>query len=92
MTMWVSHEELVGFTHLKRYSAQARVLDHHGIKHTRRPDGSIALRREELDAHTLTAPNKAKAKREWRPDLSAVGDIGKEWHAKREADRQKGKR
>jgi len=85
MTMWVSHEELVGFTHLKRYSAQARVLDRHGIKHTRRPDGSIALRREELDAHTLTAANKAKAKREWRVDVSVLGDIGK----KRGVTRQK---
>lgn len=76
MTMWVSHEELVGFTHKQRYSAQAKVLDVEGLKYTRRPDGSIALRQEELDAHTLSRVHKAKAKRDWRPDLSVLDKIG----------------
>lgn len=76
MTQFVSHEDLAEFTHKARHSAQARVLDAYGLKYTRRPDGSVALRQEELDAHTLTRTAKAKAKRDWRPDLSVIERTG----------------
>lgn len=78
--MWATPEAIYGATHKTRYSAQARALEelYPGIKFTRRSDGSISLRQEELDAYTLTAgaPNKAKAKRNWRPDLSVLDKVG----------------
>lgn len=76
MSLFVSCEDIAAFTNKARYSAQARVLDGFGIRYTRRPDGSIALRQEELDAHTLTRTQKAKAKRDWRPDLSVIDRPG----------------
>lgn len=77
--MWATHEAIVGATGKTRYSAQARALNeaYHGIMFTRRSDGSIALRQEELDKFTLTGGGqKAKAKRNWRPDLSVLDKVG----------------
>ena len=54
--MFVSDADLKAFTGLKRPAAQARFLDKLGIRYVCRPDGSIALRQAELDAHTLSRP------------------------------------
>ena len=74
--MFATQHAIYEFTHKKRPSAQARVLDSFGLKFTRRPDGTIALRQEELDAHTLSRPAQAKAKRDWRPDVSVLDKAG----------------
>lgn len=52
--MFVPSEALEEFTSLKRPSAQKRFLDALGIKNIERVDGSLAVRQEELDAHTLS--------------------------------------
>jgi len=75
--MFASANAIYEFTHKSRYSAQARVLRSLGLKFTQRPDGSIALRQEELDAHTLSkAAVASKAKRQWRMDLSHLNGNG----------------
>ena len=53
-TLFVSGDVMEQFTGMKRASAQARFLAQLGLKFTQRFDGTIALRREELDAYTLT--------------------------------------
>lgn len=66
--MFASNKAIYDFTHKTRYSAQARVLEQLGMHFTRRPDGSIALRKEELDRLTLSRPaSRMKSKRAWRP-------------------------
>ena len=47
-TLFVTADALVQFTGRQRPSAQARFLAKVGFKFTRRSDGSIALRREEI--------------------------------------------
>lgn len=79
--MFVTPETLFDLTHKVRHSAQARALEelYPGIKFTRRGDGSIALRQEELDRYTLSSggqAGKAKAKRDWRPGLSVLHKVG----------------
>jgi len=70
---------------LQRAGPRARRM-YPGIKYTRRLDGTIALRQDELDAHTLTSSHKSKAKRNWRPDgLSETRRLvvrrqGNGWH------------
>jgi len=59
-------EELTGKS---RPSAQARWLSDRRYTFERRTDGTIALRMEELDAHTLSRP-LAPGKRRWEVDLS----------------------
>lgn len=72
--LFVSVEVLEHFTGRKRASAQARFLAQLGLKFAQRFDGTIALRQEELDAHTLT--RRIKAKPVWQPDLSALDEAG----------------
>lgn len=78
--MFLTAEQLQQLTEKTRYSAQAKALEemYPGIKFTRRGDGSIVLRREELDRYTLTGGQlgRAKAKRNWRPDLSVLDKVG----------------
>ncbi len=71
-TLFVSAEALQQFTGKKRASAQARFLAQLGLKFTQRLDGTIALRREELDACTLT--RRVATKPLWQPDLSALDE------------------
>jgi len=61
--MFLSNEDVVALTGRKRPSAQARFLHSLGMKFMRRLDGSIALRQEELDRHTLTKPREVKQRR-----------------------------
>lgn len=71
--MFVSAEDLIAFTGLKRSSAQARFLAKHHIKFMLRLDGSIALRQEELDRHTLSEPTGAsKVAPEWHHEPNLV--------------------
>lgn len=72
--MFVTAEQLVEFTHKQRSSAQARFLAARGIVFTTRDDGTIALRQEELDRHTLSAP--AGPKRRRALDLSTLRRAG----------------
>jgi len=72
--LFVSVEVLEQFTGRRRASAQARFLAQLGLKFTQRFDGTIALRREELDAYTLTLGPKARPA--WKPDLSALDRAG----------------
>lgn len=73
--MFVSHEALEEFTGLKRPTAQKRFLDAVGIKNIERLDGSLAVRREELDAHTLSSSPK-DSKRRRTLDLSVLSRTG----------------
>jgi hypothetical protein len=68
--MFVSAEQLEELTGKSRPSAQARWLGRHRYKFERRNDrnGTIALRREELDRHTLS--KSAQPETPWRVDLS----------------------
>lgn len=70
--MFVSQEEVEAFTGKKRYSAQARWLAEHHIAFMQRDDGSIILRQDELDRHTLSRADKKPAK-DWRRNFSAIG-------------------
>jgi hypothetical protein len=61
--VFVSAEHLEAFTGKRRPSAQARFLDRWNIKYLARADGTIALRQEELDRHTLARPAEVKQRR-----------------------------
>lgn len=61
--MFVSSEQLEALTGRSRPSAQARFLDRWDIKYIERPDGTIVLRQEELDRHTLSKPADRKQRR-----------------------------
>lgn len=74
--MFVTESVIAELTGKERYSAQARFLDARGYKYETRDDGSIALRQDELDAHTLSNPGKAKGKRDWRPSLTVLDKAG----------------
>jgi len=52
--MFVGAEHLIAFTGKRRPSAQARFLDRCDMRYIARADGTIALRQEELDRHTLS--------------------------------------
>ena len=73
--LFVSGDVVAQFTGMKRASGQARFLAQLGLKFTQRFDGTIALRREELDAYTLTQGTRAK--RTWEPDLSVLDEADK---------------
>lgn len=62
---FLSAEDLEGLTGLKRPSAQARWLAARKYKFERRADRNhtIALRQDELDAHTLTRSAQPPRKR-----------------------------
>jgi hypothetical protein len=68
--MFVDASDLGRLTGQVRPSAQARYLSKLGIKFTRAFDGSIVLRLQELDAHTLSRVKSAK--RQWQPDLTHI--------------------
>jgi Domain of unknown function (DUF4224) len=71
--VFVAEQDIQIFTGKRRPSAQARCLHRLGIRHTRRLDGTIALRQEELDRHTLTKPPEVKR---WRSlDLSLLRGV-----------------
>lgn len=73
--MFVTPEQLVEYTGKRRPSAQARFIADRGLKFDVRDDGSIALRQEELDRHTLSKPELAGQRR--RPlDLSLFRKAG----------------
>jgi hypothetical protein len=72
--MFVSPEQLEVFTGKKRPSAQARFLDRWNMKYIERGDGTIALRQEELDRHTLTKKTEVKLRRTL--DLSLLRRTG----------------
>ncbi len=72
--MFVNPEQLEVFTGKKRPSAQARFLDRWNMKYIERGDGSIALRQEELDRHTLTKKTEVKLRRTL--DLSLLRKTG----------------
>ncbi len=72
--MFVSPEQLEVFTGKKRPSAQARFLDRWNMKYIERGDGTIALRQEELDRHTLTKKTDVKLRRTL--DLSLLRRTG----------------
>jgi hypothetical protein len=72
--MFVSAEELQAFTGKRRPSAQARFLDRCDMKYIERGDGTIALRREELDRHTLSKTPDSKQRRAL--DLSLLRRTG----------------
>lgn len=77
VSMFVSSTAIYDLTHRRRFSAQAKVLDELGMKCTRRPDGSVALRQEELDRFTLSCPRATMKKRQdWRPSLSVLDKAG----------------
>lgn len=61
--MFLSADELQAFTGKKRPSAQARFLDRCDMRYIERPDGTIALRQDELDRHTLTNVPALKRRR-----------------------------
>jgi hypothetical protein len=63
LQMFLSAKELEQLTGLKRPSAQARWLSTRGYKFARRVDGTIALRLDELDAHTLSKSSGRKQRR-----------------------------
>lgn len=73
--MFVPTDVIEHFTGLKRPSAQKRFLDQLGIKCTERADGSLAVRQEELDAHTLSKPMRTD-KRRRTLDLSLLSRAG----------------
>jgi hypothetical protein len=70
--IFASAEILEQLTGKRRPSAQARWLSLRGYKFERRADGTIALRMEELDAHTISKP-VGVAKKRWSVDLSQFG-------------------
>jgi len=72
--MFLSAKELEQLTGLKRPGAQARWLSTRRYKFERRVDGTIALRLEELDAHTLTKASETKHRRAL--DLSYLDKAG----------------
>ncbi len=73
--MFVPPEALKEFTGLKRPSAQKRFLDAVGIKNIERLNGSLAVRQEELDAHTLSRSPKDRKQRRTL-DLSVLSRTG----------------
>lgn len=72
--MFVSAAALEELTGKKRPSAQARFLAARGIKFVARDDGTIVLRQEELDRHTLTKPPEITHRRAL--DLSLLRRTG----------------
>lgn len=67
MTLCLSYDELVEYTHLKRHSAQKRALDRMGIQARVRPDGSLAVLRDNLEVR-----NEMRPRRRIEPNWEAV--------------------
>lgn len=66
---FVTADVLKQLTGKRRPSAQARWLAARHYKFERRGDGTIVLRSDELDAHTISRP-AAFARKRWELDLS----------------------
>ena len=66
---FVTADVLEQLTGKRRPSAQARWLAARCYKFERRGDGTIVLRTDELDAHTVSKPVTLARKR-WQVDLS----------------------
>lgn len=49
-TPWLTDNELIDATHRRQFTAQARALQRMGVPFVRRPDGSLLVSREALDA------------------------------------------
>lgn len=75
--MFVRAEEIEGFTGYKRPKAQRRFLLERGIVCHFRADGTVALRREEYDAHTLSKSARSKPVKEVEPNWGAIRDMRK---------------
>lgn len=50
MSLWLSDSELIGATHRKQPAAQARVLTNWRVPFQRRPDGTLLVGRQALEA------------------------------------------
>jgi len=70
---FVSADVLHQLTGKRRPSAQARWLAARCYKFERRGDGTIVLRMDELDAHTISRPGAFTRKR-WEVDLSQFNE------------------
>ena len=71
--IFVSADILEQLTGKRRPSAQARWLISRCYKFERRADGTIALRMDELDVHTVSR-SVPSAKRRWAVDLSQFNE------------------
>ncbi len=67
--MFASADVIERLTGKRRPSAQARWLAARGYKFERHSDGTIVLRMDELDVHTLSKAQRF-AKKRWQVDLS----------------------
>jgi hypothetical protein len=76
MTQFVSQEDVEAFTGKKRYSAQARWLADRRIAFMQHDDGSIVLRQDEMDRHTLSKPDSKKPVKDWRRNLAELDSVG----------------
>jgi hypothetical protein len=47
---WLSDDELAEATHRRRFTAQARALERMGVPFVRRPDGSLLVGRDAMEA------------------------------------------
>lgn len=66
MSLCLSEEEVRELTGLQRPTAQARELNHLGINHRMRRDGSIAVLRQDVD-YSPKKPVRSKATSpDWR--------------------------
>lgn len=68
-SLFVTPQQLEDYTHKVRPSAQAKFLAARGMRFDVRDDGTIALRKEELDRHTLSAGASKTANVRARPVL-----------------------
>lgn len=50
LTAWLSDSELIEATHRRKFCAQARALERMGVPFVRRPDGSLLVSRQALEA------------------------------------------
>lgn len=77
MTGFVSYEEICGFTGYKRPKAQRRFLLERGIICHFRADGSVALRQDEYDAHTLSKSARPKKESKFTANWDAQRPVVK---------------
>lgn len=75
MTQFVNQEDIEAFTGKKRYSAQARWLAEHHVAFIQHDDGSIALRQDEMDRHTLSKHDIKKPAKDWRRNFSILDPV-----------------
>lgn len=68
--MFLSQSQLVELTGKARPSAQARWLDGHGWRYTRRTDGAVVV--HELEAERQLCGGSKSTRRRTAPDLEAL--------------------